>query len=140
MQPGKDDHQRLHELWGASTSALVVWRPRHQMPPNDPRVLSISEEDMLDDLLVLAFVDLRAEIAARPSLGEQTNPERRQQWEAAQRAIDAGDTGTLNADLEKLARALGKPPPKPVEPSPVSPAPSKGKGLMAMFNPWGPDA
>ena len=134
MQPGKDTHPRLHELWNASSSALTVWRLRYNMPPNDPRVLSITDEEVFDDLATLAYFDLRAEIASTPSLSEQSNPERREAWSDAQARVDRGENEVLNSDLDRLARVLGvkreKPNDAPPEAPPMPPAKPAAKSWL----------
>lgn len=134
MQPGKDAHPRLRELWDAAASAFTIWRLRYNMPPNDPRVLSIADEEVFEDLVLLSYVDLRAEIAATPALSEQTDPERRDAWKDAQGIVDRGENEVLNNDLDKLGRLLGVKREKASEPTAVAPAkPAAKSWLPRMF-------
>lgn len=53
------DPPAVRRAWEDSTSAMTMWRLFYRMPPNDPRVQDVTEEEVLHDLLVLEFVKWR---------------------------------------------------------------------------------
>lgn len=73
MQPDEGDHPHLHELWRAAASPRTVWRLRYNLPPNDPRFLDMTDAEIVDDLLLRMYHDLRVDIAHNPALGVKTN-------------------------------------------------------------------
>lgn len=116
MQPDEDAHPRLRELWQDSASATTVWRLRYNMPPTDPRVLTATETDIVEDLLTLGYHDLRLHIARNPAAAVTSSREAQKDYaEAAEHAKRSGSYARDIAALKKLeAKSRGEVP-KPVE-------------------------
>lgn len=120
MQPGEDAHSRLRELWQDAASATTVWRMRYNMPPTDPRVLAATESDIMEDLLRLAYYDLRLQIARNPSLAVTSDKRAAQEYAAAAERAKATQAYARDIAALKLmdAKARGEAPaakPKPPE-------------------------
>lgn len=123
MQPSEGDHSRLHELWREAASVRTVWRLRYNLPPNDPRVLEITDAEVVDDLLLRLYHDLHVQIAHEPSLGVVTN--RDEQQRLLDIAKHERETGNLAAQVAAYKRAMSGAPRTPPDPSP---APEKPAG------------
>lgn len=140
VEPGKDAHPRLRELWDAVVSPRVVWRLHYNMPPNDPRVQDISEEEILDDLMILSYRVLREELERKPALTQASSEDRVDAWRKAQDAAEKGDDEVHNEHVARMKRALrgkGAMTEATTAPPVKAPAPTKGS-RWAM--PWGPRA
>lgn len=57
----------LHLAWIEASQAFTEWRLHYGMPPNDPRVLEATEEEVLRDLLVLRSRSMLAQEARNPT-------------------------------------------------------------------------
>ena len=146
MQPSEDDHPRIRELWAGSAAPLTWWRMKYNLPPNDPRVLDVDENVVLDDLLVTSFNELRAAIARSPSLGVATDPKAVAALEAEER--DEAARAKLKRQMERMARREAQggagAPLVPRDTSTAAASTSrdgaKGGTILGKLNPWGRNA
>ena len=137
MEPGKDAHPRLRELWDAVMAPREVWRLHYNLPPNDPRVRDIADEEIWEDLMLLSYRTLREELERKPALGEATSDDRALAWRKAQADGEKGVDEVHNDHVARMMRALrGKGSQAEVMelPPPAAPAPTKGSRWTA---PWG---
>ena len=82
----------------------VVWRIRYQLPPTDPRFLAMTEEDILIDLLTLAYHDEAKRREADPTPPEADDPDAVAKYEERKKEVLQGDL------LRKLAALVrGRP-------------------------------
>lgn len=123
MIPDEDAHPRLRALWDESSSAHMVWRMRYNLPPNDPRVLDITDEEMFDDLMRLAYYDLRQAARAKPSVLEAAKRGRAQAYEDAMREAKS------DPQYAAMLAAL--------KPKPATPAKDRATTLRSRWSPFG---
>jgi len=146
MQPSEDDHPRIRELWAESAAPLTWWRMKYNLPPNDPRVLDVDENMVLDDLLLTSFNELRAAIARSPSLGVATDPKAIAAMEAEER--DEAMRAKLRRQMERMAQreayggSVGELVPRSAGAGPAAGSRDGAKGgtLLSKLNPWGRNA
>jgi hypothetical protein len=125
MIPDEDAHPRLRELWDESSSALMVWRMRYNLPPNDPRVVDITDDELFEDLLRLAYYDLRQHARTKPAVLEMA---KRGRADAYRKAIDEAKDDPSYAAM--IAAVKGKPPP-------ATPAADRATTKRRRWSPFG---
>jgi hypothetical protein len=55
QEPRYGAHPWLVDAWRAAGSSRTQWRLYYKLPPNDPRVLELTEEECIRDLLVIRY-------------------------------------------------------------------------------------
>jgi hypothetical protein len=55
--PGPTSHPMLHRAFAEARKPITAYRMRYSMPPNDPRLLSMTEGDILFDLLTSMYFE-----------------------------------------------------------------------------------
>ena len=95
----------------------TAWRRRYNLPPNDPRVLEATDEEILDWLLVDALADEDETAATDPRAALERavreNPAGVQRWLDA---VSAAPLPGARAPVAPAPLAGGRAPRKPVRP------------------------
>lgn len=90
--------------WRTAHSLGATWRLRYNVPPNDPRFLDLEEEELLDDLLVLHFLD--AEVRRAVSPGRAAAADLAGDEEDQQRLQASGAAFLGRADVQRALQRL----------------------------------
>lgn len=123
--PGEDDHPELHRLWRESGGARMAWRMYYRIPPNDPRALDITEDELLDDLQRIAYYTLREAAVNRPSLLIAAQRQARDAYTQAAKDAAQPDSPLQRAMAALRAKTTGSTPQR--APDASQGAPGRGK-------------
>jgi len=105
--PASDAHQFVKSAYAAINEPSTIWRLRYNLPPNHPHLLAMTEEEVLSDLLTLAYYDEDRARRIDPTPPEAYDPEVTKTYEDRKKAV-------LESDLmTRLGRLLRGKPEKP---------------------------
>jgi hypothetical protein len=105
--PERDAHPVLHRAWAEARSVALAWRQHYLLPPNDPRFLDATEEEMVEDLLAIGYREVQRRAPAEAAEKENASDDNLESLKQLRTELEEGRLGDL------LRRSLVPPaPPK----------------------------